>query len=45
MERTNVRELARGAVEPPAELCVADLSFISLRTVAPNLLRAHDRRR
>jgi 23S rRNA (cytidine1920-2'-O)/16S rRNA (cytidine1409-2'-O)-methyltransferase len=37
MERTNVRELAAGAVDPPAELCVADLSFISLRTVAPNL--------
>ena len=37
MERTNVRELARGAVEPAADLCVADLSFISLRTVAPNL--------
>jgi 23S rRNA (cytidine1920-2'-O)/16S rRNA (cytidine1409-2'-O)-methyltransferase len=37
MERTNVRELAAGAVDPPADLCVADLSFISLRTVAPNL--------
>jgi 23S rRNA (cytidine1920-2'-O)/16S rRNA (cytidine1409-2'-O)-methyltransferase len=37
MERTNVRELAGGAVDPPADLCVADLSFISLRTVAPNL--------
>jgi len=36
-ERTNVRELAAGAVDPPADLCVADLSFISLRTVAPNL--------
>ena len=38
MERTNVRELEAGAVEPPADLCVADLSFISLRTVAPSLL-------
>ena len=38
MERTNVRELAAGALDPPADLCVADLSFISLRTVAPNLL-------
>ena len=37
MERTNVRELGAGAFEPPADLCVADLSFISLRTVAPNL--------
>jgi len=38
MERTNVRELQAGAIDPPADLCVADLSFISLRTVAPNLL-------
>jgi 23S rRNA (cytidine1920-2'-O)/16S rRNA (cytidine1409-2'-O)-methyltransferase len=38
MERTNVRELTAGAIDPPADLCVADLSFISLRTVAPNLL-------
>ena len=38
MERTNVRALAAGAIDPPADLCVADLSFISLRTVAPNLL-------
>ena len=30
MERTNVRELEPGAVDPPADLCVADLSFISL---------------
>ena len=37
MERTNVRELAPDTIEP-ADLCVADLSFISLRTVAPNLL-------
>ena len=38
MERTNVRELEAGAVDPPADICVADLSFISLRTVTPNLL-------
>jgi len=38
MERTNVRDLAAGAIDPPAHVCVADLSFISLRTVAPNLL-------
>jgi 23S rRNA (cytidine1920-2'-O)/16S rRNA (cytidine1409-2'-O)-methyltransferase len=37
MERTNVRELAAGAIDPLADICVADLSFISLRTVAPNL--------
>ena len=38
MERTNVRGREAGAIDPPADLCVADLSFISLRTVAPNLL-------
>jgi 23S rRNA (cytidine1920-2'-O)/16S rRNA (cytidine1409-2'-O)-methyltransferase len=38
MERTNVRNLGAGALDPPAELCVADVSFISLRTVAPHLL-------
>jgi len=38
MERTNVRDLAAGTIDPPADVCVADLSFISLRTVAPNLL-------
>ena len=37
-ERTNVRHLASGAIDPPAELVVADLSFISLRTVLPALL-------
>jgi len=36
LERTNVRDLH--TLDPPADLCVADLSFISLRTVAPNLL-------
>jgi 23S rRNA (cytidine1920-2'-O)/16S rRNA (cytidine1409-2'-O)-methyltransferase len=38
MERTNVRELEPGALDPQPSLCVADLSFTSLRTVAPNLL-------
>jgi 23S rRNA (cytidine1920-2'-O)/16S rRNA (cytidine1409-2'-O)-methyltransferase len=38
MERTNVRELEAGAIGPPADVCVADLSFISLRTVTPSLL-------
>ena len=38
MERTNVRDLGPGALDPPAGLCVADVSFISLRTVAPHLL-------
>jgi 23S rRNA (cytidine1920-2'-O)/16S rRNA (cytidine1409-2'-O)-methyltransferase len=38
MERTNVRELEAGTIDPPADLCVADLSFISLRTVTPSLL-------
>jgi len=36
LERTNVRDLH--TLDPPADLCVADLSFISLRTIAPNLL-------
>ncbi len=38
MERTNVRDLAPDALDPRPDLCVADLSFISLRTVAPNLI-------
>jgi 23S rRNA (cytidine1920-2'-O)/16S rRNA (cytidine1409-2'-O)-methyltransferase len=38
MERTNIRDLAAGAIVPVPDLCVADLSFISLRTVAPNLV-------
>jgi 23S rRNA (cytidine1920-2'-O)/16S rRNA (cytidine1409-2'-O)-methyltransferase len=38
VERTNLRELHAGALGPPCELVVADLSFISLRIVAPNLL-------
>jgi 23S rRNA (cytidine1920-2'-O)/16S rRNA (cytidine1409-2'-O)-methyltransferase len=37
-ERVNVRALERGAVDPPPDLVVADLSFISLRTVAAALL-------
>jgi 23S rRNA (cytidine1920-2'-O)/16S rRNA (cytidine1409-2'-O)-methyltransferase len=38
MERTNVRDVPPGALQPPPDLCVADVSFISLRTVAPHLL-------
>jgi len=38
MERTNVRDLEAGALQPPPDVCVADVSFISLRTVAPNML-------
>jgi len=38
MERTNLRQLGPGALDPAPDLCVADLSFISLRTVAPNLV-------
>jgi 23S rRNA (cytidine1920-2'-O)/16S rRNA (cytidine1409-2'-O)-methyltransferase len=38
MERTNIRKLEPNAFDPRPDLCVADLSFISLRTVAPNLL-------
>jgi 23S rRNA (cytidine1920-2'-O)/16S rRNA (cytidine1409-2'-O)-methyltransferase len=36
-DRTNVRALAPEAVGGPADLTVADLSFISLRTVLPAL--------
>jgi 23S rRNA (cytidine1920-2'-O)/16S rRNA (cytidine1409-2'-O)-methyltransferase len=38
VERTNVRHLSAGEVGGPFPLVVADLSFISLRTVAPALL-------
>jgi 23S rRNA (cytidine1920-2'-O)/16S rRNA (cytidine1409-2'-O)-methyltransferase len=37
-ERVNVRALRPGDLDPPPELVVADLSFISLRTVAPALV-------
>jgi 23S rRNA (cytidine1920-2'-O)/16S rRNA (cytidine1409-2'-O)-methyltransferase len=37
MERTNVRTLAEGAINPPVDICVVDVSFISLCTVAPSL--------
>jgi len=42
MERTNIRDLERGALVPVPDICVADLSFVSLRTVAPNLLALVD---
>jgi 23S rRNA (cytidine1920-2'-O)/16S rRNA (cytidine1409-2'-O)-methyltransferase len=38
MERTNVRDLAEGAITPVPDRCVTDVSFVSLRTVAPHLL-------
>jgi 23S rRNA (cytidine1920-2'-O)/16S rRNA (cytidine1409-2'-O)-methyltransferase len=37
-ERVNVRHLAAGDLGAPFDLVVADLSFISLRTVLPNLV-------
>ncbi len=37
-ERTNIRHLAPGDLGPLADVVVADLSFISLRTVTPALL-------
>jgi 23S rRNA (cytidine1920-2'-O)/16S rRNA (cytidine1409-2'-O)-methyltransferase len=37
-ERTNVRDLLPGDLGPLAEVVVADLSFISLRTVLPAAL-------
>ena len=38
-ERTNVRDLTPDAIGGPADLTVADLSFISLRLVLPALAR------
>ena len=37
-DRTNVRSLDAGAIGGPVDVVVADLSFISLRVVAPALL-------
>jgi 23S rRNA (cytidine1920-2'-O)/16S rRNA (cytidine1409-2'-O)-methyltransferase len=39
VERTNVRDLTPEAISGPADLVVADLSFISLATVLPALVR------
>jgi 23S rRNA (cytidine1920-2'-O)/16S rRNA (cytidine1409-2'-O)-methyltransferase len=39
-DRTNIRALEDAPLDPPAELVVADLSFISLRIVLPALLRS-----
>jgi 23S rRNA (cytidine1920-2'-O)/16S rRNA (cytidine1409-2'-O)-methyltransferase len=39
-DRTNVRALEDDPLDPPAELVVADLSFISLRIVLPALVRS-----
>jgi 23S rRNA (cytidine1920-2'-O)/16S rRNA (cytidine1409-2'-O)-methyltransferase len=38
LERTNVRDLGPGDLGEPAPLVVADLSFISLRTVLPSVM-------
>jgi 23S rRNA (cytidine1920-2'-O)/16S rRNA (cytidine1409-2'-O)-methyltransferase len=38
-DRTNVRELQAGDLGEPVDMVVADLSFISLRSVLPGLLR------
>jgi 23S rRNA (cytidine1920-2'-O)/16S rRNA (cytidine1409-2'-O)-methyltransferase len=40
LDRTNVRELRSGSIDPPPDLVVADLSFISLRLVLPALTAA-----
>ena len=37
-ERTNIRAVAPGDLGPAADLLVADLSFISLRTALPSML-------
>jgi 23S rRNA (cytidine1920-2'-O)/16S rRNA (cytidine1409-2'-O)-methyltransferase len=39
-DRTNIRVLEGDPLDPPAELVVADLSFISLRIVLPALVRS-----
>lgn len=38
MERVNVRDVDAAALEPRPDLCVADLSFVSLQTVASDLV-------
>lgn len=38
MERTNVRDVDPAELSPRPDLCVADLSFVSLPSVAPTLL-------
>ena len=38
MERTNVRDVAPDALDPRPDLCVADLSFVSLASVSPYLV-------
>lgn len=38
LERTNIRSVAPGDLGPPADVIVADLSFISLRTALPSIL-------
>ena len=40
MDRVNVRYLTASQLDEPPELVVADLSFISLRTVIPSLVAA-----
>jgi 23S rRNA (cytidine1920-2'-O)/16S rRNA (cytidine1409-2'-O)-methyltransferase len=39
-DRTNIRGMEDDPLDPPAELVVADLSFISLRIVLPALVRS-----
>jgi 23S rRNA (cytidine1920-2'-O)/16S rRNA (cytidine1409-2'-O)-methyltransferase len=38
-DRTNIREVGEGDLGDPFDIVVADLSFISLKLVLPNLLR------
>jgi 23S rRNA (cytidine1920-2'-O)/16S rRNA (cytidine1409-2'-O)-methyltransferase len=38
LERTNLRDLHAGAIGPPVDLVVVDVSFISIRLIAANLL-------
>jgi 23S rRNA (cytidine1920-2'-O)/16S rRNA (cytidine1409-2'-O)-methyltransferase len=39
LERTNIRSLESGTIDGPADICTADLSFISLALCAPALGR------
>lgn len=42
MERTNVRSVDPAGLEPPPNLVVADLSFVSLGSILPNLVQLAD---
>lgn len=39
MERTNLRSIEASALDPPPDLVTADLAFVALRKVLPDLIR------